>query len=65
MNINFPMRYLSPEINRFFSEESKMAFVAGPRQVGKTLIPHLLSAASADAFLFNWDIESQRKAIIF
>jgi hypothetical protein len=59
------MRYLSSEINRFFSEEAKMAFVAGPRQVGKTtLARHLLSAASADAFYFNWDIESHRKAII-
>ena len=59
------MRYLSSEINRFFAEEAKIAFVAGPRQVGKTtLARHLLSAASADAFYFNWDIESHRKAII-
>lgn len=59
------MRYLSPEISRFFSEESKMAFVAGPRQVGKTtLAHHLLAAASADSFYFNWDIDSHRKAII-
>jgi len=42
-----------------------MAFVAGPRQVGKTtLAKHLLSETSADAFYFNWDIESHRKAII-
>jgi uncharacterized protein len=59
------MRYLSAEINRFFSEEAKMALVAGPRQVGKTtLAKHLLSEVSADAFYFNWDIESHRKAII-
>ena len=59
------MRYLSSEINRLFSEGTKMAFVAGPRQVGKTtLARHLLSAASAEAFYFNWDIESHRKAII-
>jgi predicted AAA+ superfamily ATPase len=30
------MRYFTPEINRFFVEEAKMAFIAGPRQVGKT-----------------------------
>ena len=59
------MRYLSSEINRFFSEEAKMAFVAGPRQVGKTtLAKHLLSLVASDAFYFNWDIESHRKAII-
>jgi predicted AAA+ superfamily ATPase len=38
------MRYLTPEINRFFVEEAKMAFIAGPRQVGKTtLAKHLLA----------------------
>lgn len=59
------MRYLSSEINRFFLEEAKMAFVAGPRQVGKTkLAKHLLSLVASDAFYFNWDIESHRKAII-
>ena len=42
-----------------------MAFVAGPRQVGKTtLAKHLLSLVAADSFYFNWDIESHRKAII-
>jgi hypothetical protein len=59
------MRYLTTEINRFFAEEGKMAFVAGPRQVGKTtLAKHLLSLVAADPFYFNWDIESHRKAII-
>jgi hypothetical protein len=59
------MRYLSSEINRFFAEEAKMGFVAGPRQVGKTtLAKHLLSLVASEAFYFNWDIESHRKAII-
>jgi predicted AAA+ superfamily ATPase len=59
------MRYLSSEIDRFFSEAAKMAFVAGPRQVGKTtLAKHLLALVASDAFYFNWDIESHRKAII-
>jgi predicted AAA+ superfamily ATPase len=59
------MRYLTTEINRFFAEEGKMAFVAGPRQVGKTtLAKHLLSLVAADLYYFNWDIESHRKAII-
>lgn len=59
------MRYLTPEITRFLAEETRMAFIAGPRQVGKTtLAKHLLSEAQMDAFYFNWDIESHRKAMI-
>jgi predicted AAA+ superfamily ATPase len=59
------MRYLTSEVARFLSEESKMAFIAGPRQVGKTtLARHLLAQVGMDAFYFNWDIESHRKAII-
>jgi predicted AAA+ superfamily ATPase len=59
------MRYLTPEITRFFAEETKMAFIAGPRQVGKTtLAKYLLSEVQMEAFYFNWDIESHRKAII-
>ena len=57
------MRYLTLEIVRFFSEEAKRAFVAGPRQVGKTtLARHLLAQAGMEAFYFNWDIESHRSA---
>ena len=42
-----------------------MAFIAGPRQVGKTtLAKYLLTQVGAEAFYFNWDIESHRKAII-
>jgi predicted AAA+ superfamily ATPase len=59
------MRYLAPEITRFLAEETKMAFIAGPRQVGKTtLAKYLLSKVGMEAFYFNWDIESHRKAII-
>jgi predicted AAA+ superfamily ATPase len=53
------MRYLTPEITRFFAEESKMAFIAGPRQVGKTtLAKYLLANVGMEALYFNWDIES-------
>lgn len=59
------MRYLTPEISRFFAEESKMAFIAGPRQVGKTtLAKHLLTSVGMEALYFNWDIESHRKLLI-
>jgi len=59
------MRYLTPEITRFFAEESKMAFIAGPRQVGKTtLAKHLLANVGMEVLYFNWDIESHQKIII-
>ena len=59
------MRYLTPEITRFFAEESKMAFIAGPRQGGKTtLAKYLLAKVGMEALYFNWDIESHRKLIV-
>ncbi len=59
------MRYLTDEIVRFLAEEEKMAFVAGPRQVGKTtLAKYLLAQVGMETLYFNWDIESHRKAII-
>lgn len=59
------MRYLAPEIERLFHEERKMAFIAGPRQVGKTtLAKHLLSITPQNAGYFNWDIDKDRKAIL-
>jgi uncharacterized protein len=55
-------RYLTQEIRRLWAEEGKMAFVAGPRQVGKTtLARQLLEPAGA---YFNWDVESSRRAIL-
>jgi hypothetical protein len=65
MKTQLVQRYLSPEIIRFLAEERKMAFIAGPRQVGKTtLAKALLSAAGSDSLYFNWDIESHRKNIL-
>jgi hypothetical protein len=58
-------RYLTAEILQFLGEESKMVFVAGPRQVGKTTMAHhLLKNAEAEEMYFNWDVESHRKAIM-
>ncbi len=58
-------RYLTSEVERILREDQGMAFVAGPRQVGKTTFAKLLldSAGHADLY-FNWDIESHRKQII-
>ncbi|MBI5883377.1 MAG: ATP-binding protein [Elusimicrobia bacterium] len=60
------MRHLSGEILRTLADERKMAFIAGPRQVGKTtLAKHLLSLQAAGATgYFNWDIESHRKSLL-
>ena len=56
------MRHLILEIAQFFTEASKMAFIAGPRQVGKTtLAKHLLANVGMEALYFNWDIENYRK----
>jgi hypothetical protein len=59
------IRYLGAEVARFLDEEKKMAFIAGPRQVGKTTFAKkLLADASASELYFNWDIESHRRQII-
>lgn len=59
------MRYLRGELLRLLDEEGKMAFVAGPRQVGKTtLVRSLLPEEAANAGYFNWDVESHRRAIL-
>ncbi|MEK7384358.1 MAG: hypothetical protein AAB262_13870 [Elusimicrobiota bacterium] len=48
------MRYLTPELLRLLGEERKMAFVAGPRQVGKTtLVRHILERAGQADNYFN------------
>jgi len=58
-------RYLSDELSRSIRDEAKMAFVAGPRQVGKTtLARRLLMDAGTDELYFNWDIEAHRKLLI-
>lgn len=62
---NMIMRYLTPEILRLLQDEKKMAFVAGPRQVGKTtLVKHLLAEAKAEAGYFNWDVDRHRRLIV-
>jgi len=58
-------RYLNGELSRFLGEESKMGFVAGPRQVGKTtLARRLLSGAGTEELYFNWDIEDHRRLLV-
>jgi predicted AAA+ superfamily ATPase len=59
------MRYLTGEIERLLAEEQKMAFISGPRQVGKTtLAKHLLTGAKRSSAYFNWDVDPDRSAIL-
>jgi len=54
-------RYLEPPVEADLP--SKMVFVAGPRQVGKTtLARHLLARSEAGAYL-NWDDRDDRREI--
>jgi predicted AAA+ superfamily ATPase len=58
-------RYLNAEIAHLLQEKGKMAFVAGPRQVGKTtLARHLLADSETEQLYFNWDIETHRILIV-
>ena len=42
-----------------------MAFLAGPRQVGKTTLGQsLLRDADCESLYFNWDIDAHRRAIV-
>ncbi len=59
------MRYLVEPIEQMFGESRHMAFVAGPRQVGKTtLAKDLLRRAHCEPNYFNWDIDADRRAIV-
>jgi len=59
------MRYLSPPVRSVLSNERKMVFIAGPRQVGKTTLARfLLEEARCPQAYFNWDVESHRKRVL-
>jgi|GEM_PF-6316576 hypothetical protein len=53
-------RYLAPQVLRDLKE--KMAFVAGPRQVGKTTLAKSLSGAKAG--YLSWDVSGDRERIL-
>jgi hypothetical protein len=59
------MRYLASALDEALDRERRMAFVAGPRQVGKTtLARHLLARTGCADLYFNWDIEAHRRLIV-
>ena len=53
-------RYLRPQVERDL--QRKMAFVAGPRQVGKTTLA--LSLPDAAGGYLNWDVAEDRERIL-
>jgi len=57
------VRYLRPAIEAVLHEERKMAFVAGPRQVGKTTLARSLLGEGSPGY-FNWDVESHRRRVL-
>ncbi|MBI4212607.1 MAG: ATP-binding protein [Deltaproteobacteria bacterium] len=59
------MRYILHDLEVLLDKEKKMAFVAGPRQVGKTTLAQaMLKATSSQEGYFNWDIDDHRRAIL-
>lgn len=57
------MRYVRGPIEETLSSVGKLAFVCGPRQVGKTTVAWGL-LAKAERGYFNWDAEGHRRAIL-
>jgi predicted AAA+ superfamily ATPase len=56
------LRYLKKAIETDALESKKIAFVSGPRQVGKTtMIRSMLSASEFENNYFNWDDDEFRK----
>jgi hypothetical protein len=56
------MRGIGADLIRTLTEERKMAFLAGPRQVGKTTLARSL-IPEARAY-FNWDIDADRRRLV-
>lgn len=55
-------RYIENSIIEDALKENKMAFITGPRQVGKTtLAQHLLMAKNSENFYFNFDDDEFKK----
>ena len=56
------MRYIADPVFVTLAER-KMAFIAGPRQVGKTTFAKSLLPDSANAY-FTWDLDTHRRRIL-
>lgn len=56
------MRYIAQSVSDALADR-KMAFIAGPRQVGKTTFARGLLQDPANAY-FTWDLETHRRRIL-
>lgn len=56
------MRYVAPAVEASLADR-KMAFIAGPRQVGKTTLAKSL-LRHPDETYFTWDLEAHRRRIL-
>jgi predicted AAA+ superfamily ATPase len=56
------MRYITADVEESL-ESGKMAFVSGPRQVGKTTLAKSLLVDPSSAY-FTWDLDAHRKRIL-
>lgn len=57
-------RTLSRWVSRVLNDYGKMAFVSGPRQVGKTVLADALGAGYPGSVYFNWDVASDQKRLL-
>ena len=57
-------RHLFQYLLNHFGEHRQMAFLSGPRQVGKTTLAKGLAAHRAGGHYFNWDNQSHRETLL-
>ncbi len=57
-------RTLSPHLRAVLEDYGKMAFVGGPRQVGKTTLAEELRRRYERGLYFNWDIVTDQRRLI-
>jgi predicted AAA+ superfamily ATPase len=58
----FP-RAIEPHVRKILWDYRKMAFVSGPRQVGKTTFAKRLLASVDGGSYFNWDVATDQKKL--
>jgi predicted AAA+ superfamily ATPase len=54
-------RTLEPFVDEILRAHRKMAFVSGPRQVGKTTLARKVAGSHGSMEYFNWDVLTDRK----
>lgn len=60
-----PDRYLKPALGRHLKTLRQMAFLTGPRQVGKTtLAQSFLPSSQPGVNYFNWDVPAHRQVLL-